>query len=52
MNQPPIQFPLCPNSPIMNSYSNSGSSHVGNGGKEIDVSMDELLQHTSSMDAM
>ena len=52
MNQPPIQFPLHPSSPIRNSYSGSSSSHVGNGGNELDVGMDELLGKRSAMDAM
>ena len=43
LNQPPIQFPLCPSSPIRNSYSDSSSSHVINGGNEVDLGMDELL---------
>ena len=34
LNQPPIQFPLHPYSPIRNDYSNSISSHVGNGGNK------------------
>ena len=42
LNQPPIQFPQCLESPIRNAYSNSSSSHVGNGGNEVEVGMDEL----------
>ena len=36
----------------MNVYSNSSSSHVVNGGNEVDVGMDELLQQKSAIDAM
>ena len=50
MNQPPIQFPLCPDSLIKNSYRNSSYSHVGNGGNEIEVGMDELLRDMGSME--
>ena len=50
LNQPPIQFPLHPDLPIRNGYSNSSYSHVG--GIEIEFGMDELLWHTSAMDAM
>ena len=52
LNQPPIQFPLHPYSPIRYSYNNSSSSHVGNGDNEVEVGMDELLQQMSAMDAM
>ena len=42
LNQPPIQFPLRPNSPIRNEYNNSSSSsQVGNGGNQIEVGMDD-----------
>ena len=41
LNQPPIQFPLHPDSPIRNGYTNSSSSHVG--GIEIEFGMDKLL---------
>ena len=44
LKQPSIQFPLCPYSPNRSAYSNSSSSHVGNGGNEVEVGMDELLQ--------
>ena len=37
LNQPPIQFPLHPSSPIRNSYNNNSSSHVGNGGNEVQM---------------
>ena len=43
LNQSPIQFPLFLDSPIRNAYINSSSSHVGNGGNEVEVGMDELL---------
>ena len=43
---------MCPFSPIRNAYSDSSSSHVGNGGNEVEVGMDELLWQMSSMDAM
>ena len=43
LNQPPIQFQLPPSLPIRNAYSDNSSSHVGNGGNELDVGMDELL---------
>ena len=39
LNQPPIQFPLCPDSPIRNDYNNSSSSQAGNGGNQIKVGM-------------
>ena len=40
LNQPPIQFPLCPNSPIRNDYNNSSySSQVGNGRNQLEVGM-------------
>ena len=52
MNQPPIQFPQCPNSPIRNDYNNSSSSQVGNGVNDIEVGMDDYLWDTTSMDIM
>jgi hypothetical protein len=52
LNQPPIQFPLRPDSPIRNDYNNSGSSQVGNGINEIEVGMDDYLWDTNSMDTM
>ena len=48
LNQPPIQFPLPPSLPIRNAYSDKNSSHVGNGGNELDVGMDGLLQQRIS----
>ena len=51
-NKPPIQFLLRPSSPIKNEYSDSSSSHVGNGGNEVEVCMDDWLRQRSSMDAM
>jgi hypothetical protein len=35
LKQPPIQFPLCPKSPIENLDSNTSSSHVGDEGNDI-----------------
>ena len=52
LNQPPIQFPLHPSSPIRNAYSDSSSSHVGNGGNELDIGMHDLLRQRSAMDSM
>ena len=52
LNQPPIQFPLRPDSPIRNDYINSSSSQVGNGGNQIEVGMDDYLQDTTSMETM
>jgi hypothetical protein len=52
LNQPPIQFPLCPNSPIMNDYNNIISSQVGNGVNKIEVGMDDYLWDTTSMETM
>jgi hypothetical protein len=43
LNQPPIQFPLRPDSPIRNLYNNSSSSQVENGLNEIEVGMDDYL---------
>jgi hypothetical protein len=43
LNQPPIQFPLFPESPIQNLYSNTSSSHVGDEGNDIEVGMDDFL---------
>ena len=39
LNQPPIQFPLRPDSSIRNEYNNSSSSQAGNGGNQIEVGM-------------
>ena len=52
MNQPPIQFPLHPESPIQNVYNNIDSSHVGNKGNKIDVGMDDFLWDIVSMEGM
>ena len=52
MNQPPIQFPLRPDSPIRNDYNNSSSSQVGNGGNKIEVGMDDYLRDTNAMETM
>ena len=41
LNQPPIQFPLRPDSQIRNEYKNSSYSHVDNGVNEIEVGMDD-----------
>ena len=52
LNQPPIQFPLSPDSPIRNDYSNSSSSQAGNGGNQIEVGMDDYLRDTTAMEKM
>ena len=52
LSQPPIQFPLHPSSPIRKAYSSSSSSHVGNGGNQIEVGMDDFFWHTSVMDVL
>ena len=52
LNQPPIQFPLRPDSPIRNDYSNSSSSQAGNGDNQIEVGMDDYLRDTISMEIM
>ena len=52
LNQPPIQFPLCLESPIRNAYSNTNSSHVGDKGNEIEVGMDDFLRDTCAMEGM
>ena len=52
LNQPPIQFPLRPDSPIRNDYSNSISSQAGNGGNQIEVGMDDYLSVTIAMETM
>jgi hypothetical protein len=46
LNQPPIQFPLHPDSLIRNDYSNSSCSQVGNGVNQIEVGMDDYLRDT------
>jgi hypothetical protein len=50
LNQPPIQFPLRPHSPIRNDYNNGSSSQVGNGFNEIEDGMDDYLWYTSSIE--
>ena len=52
LNQPPIQFPLCPESPIQKFYSNTSSSHVGDEGNDTDVGIDDLLWDTQEMEGM
>ena len=52
LNQPPIQFPLCPDSPIRNDYNNSSSSQARNRGNQIEVGMDDYLRDTTSMETM
>ena len=52
LNQPPIQFPLRPDSPIRNEYNNNSSSQAGNGGNQIKVGMDDYLRDTTTMDTM
>ena len=53
LNQPPIQFPLCPDSPIRNDYNNScSSSQIGNGGNQMEVGMDDYLWDTTNMEEM
>ena len=44
LNQPPIQFLLRPDSPVMNDYNNSSSSQDGNGGNQIEVGKDDYLR--------
>lgn len=53
LNQLPIQFPLCRDSPIRNNSNNSSSSsQVWNEGTPIKVGMDEYLQDMISMEAL
>ena len=52
MNQPPIQFPLRPDSPIRNDYNNSSSSQASNGGNQIEVGMSDYLRDTNPMETM
>ena len=52
MNQPPIQFPLHPTSPIRNDYNNSSCSQFGNGVNEIGVGMDDYLRDTNAMETV
>ena len=52
VESPPIQFPLCSDSPIRNDYNNSSSSQVGNGGNQIEGGMDDYLRDTSAMETI
>ena len=52
MNQPPIQFPLHPDSPIRNDYNNSSSLEVGNGDNQKEVGMDDYLCDMTVMERM
>ena len=52
LNQPPIQFSLHPKSPFQNFYSSTSSSHLGNGGNDIEVAMDDFIWDTQSMEGM
>jgi hypothetical protein len=52
LNQPPIQFPLHPDSPIRNDYNNSSSSEVGNGDNKEYVGMDDYLWYRTVMETM
>ena len=52
LNQPPIQFPLRPDSSIRNEYNNSSSSQAGNGGNQIEVGMDDYLRDMTVMETM
>jgi hypothetical protein len=52
LNQPPIQFPLHPYSPIMDDFNKSIYSQVGNGVNQIKVCMDDYLRDTISMETM
>jgi hypothetical protein len=52
LKQPPIQFPLCPKSPIQNLNNNVGPSHVGDEGNGIEVGMDDFLRDTRAMEGM
>jgi hypothetical protein len=52
LNQPHIQFPLCPDSPIRNHYNNSSSSEVGNGDNKKEVGMHDYLRDMTSMETM
>ena len=46
MNQPPILFPPCPQSPIQNFSSSTSSSHVGDEDNDVEVGMDDFLWYT------
>ena len=52
LNQPLIQFPLHPDSPIRNDYNNSSYSQVSNGCNQIEVGMDDNLRDTTAMETM
>ena len=52
LNQPLIQFPLRPDSPIRNDYRNSSSSQAGNGGNQIEVGMDDYLRDVTDIETM
>ena len=52
LNQPPIQFPLRPDSPIRNDYNNSSPSQAGNGGNQIEVGMDDYLRDMTDVEIM
>jgi hypothetical protein len=52
LNQPPIQCPLSPKSPIQNLYSNTSASYVGDEGNDIDIGMDDFLWDTQAMEGM
>ena len=52
LNQPPIQFPLHPESLIQNVFSNTSSSHVMEKDNNIEVGMDDFLQDTQAMEGM
>lgn len=53
LNQPPIQFSLCPESPIENLYSNSSSSHIGQDeGNAIEIGIYDFLWDTHPMAEM
>jgi hypothetical protein len=52
LKQPPIQFPLCPESPIQNLDNNTSSSHVGDEGNDIEVGMDDFLWDTQAMEGI
>ena len=52
LNQPLIQFLLRLDSLIMNYYSNSSYSQVGNGGNQIEVGMDDYLRDTTTMETI
>lgn len=51
-NQPPIQFPLHPESPIQNLSNSTSFSHVGDGSNDVEVGIDDFLQVSQSMEVM